>query len=140
MLVFGEVPLSCGLAISLLERLYSVYKRLRQEAYISTLVTNYRSHPSIFELPSALFYDTPLIAPCDRPPPSLHPSYPYPLVFLCSSLDQAVTQVDDNVNIEEADILLDEVNKFAKGWPNAGWGPMDLSQACIMSASKPQVS
>ena len=139
MLVFGEVPSSCGLATSLLERLHFSYKRLRQESYISTLVTNYRSHPDIFELPSSLFYDTPLISPSDRDPPSLHPLYPYPLVFVCSSIDQVVTQVDDNVNEAEASILLDEVNKFAKSWPTASWGPVDLSQACIMSPSRPQV-
>ena len=140
MLVFGEIPSSCGLGLSLLERLYAVYKRLRQESYISTLVTNYRSHPSIFELPSSLFYDTPLIAPCDQAPPSLHPSYPYPLVFLCSSLDQDMTQMDSNINSLEAGILLDEVNQFARGWPTAPWGPVDLSQTCIMSGSRPQVS
>ncbi|XP_064395058.1 uncharacterized protein LOC135342289 isoform X2 [Halichondria panicea] len=140
MFVFGEVPLSCGLATSLLERLHSSYKRLRQESYISTLVTNYRSHPDIFELPSSLFYEATLIAPSDRDPPSLHPLYPYPLVFVCSSIDQAVTQVDDNVNEAEASILLDEVNKFAKSWPTASWGPVDLSQACIMSPSYSQLT
>ncbi len=143
MLVFGEVPSSYSLATSLLERLHSSYKRLRQEFYISTLVTNYRSHPDIFELPSSLFYDTPLISPSDRDPPSLHPLYPYPLVFVCSSIDQVVTQVDDNVNEAEASILLDEVNKFAiaKSWPTASWGPQDkvMSQTCIMSPSRPQV-
>ncbi|XP_064395053.1 probable helicase with zinc finger domain isoform X3 [Halichondria panicea] len=144
MLVFGEVPSSYSLATSLLERLHSSYKRLRQEFYISTLVTNYRSHPDIFELPSSLFYDTPLISPSDRDPPSLHPLYPYPLVFVCSSIDQVVTQVDDNVNEAEASILLDEVNKFAiaKSWPTASWGPQDkvMSQTCIMSPSRPQLT
>ena len=47
--------------------------------------------------------------------------------------------MDDNVNEAEASILLDEVNKFAKSWPTASWGPVDLSQACIMSPSRPQV-
>ena len=144
MVVFGEVPSSCGLATSLLERLHSSYKRLRQESYISTLVTNYRSHPDIFELPSSLFYETPLIAPSDRDPPSLHPLYPYPLVFVCSNIDvdQLVMQVDENVNEVEAGILLDEVNKFAiaKSWPTS-WGPQDkvMSQTCIMSTSRSQV-
>ncbi len=139
MLVFGEVPSSCGLATSLLERLHSLYKRLRQEFYISTLITNYRSHPDIFELPSSLFYDTPLISQSDGDTPSLHPLYPYPLVFVCSNIDQAVMQVDDNVNDAEAGILLDEVNKFAKSWPTASWGLQDMSQTCIMSPSRSQV-
>ncbi len=143
MLVFGEVPSSCGLATSLLERLHSTYKCLRQESYISTLVTDYHSHPDIFELPSSLFYETPLIAPFDRDPPSLHPLYPYPLVFVCSNIDQVVTQVDDSVNEVEAGILLDEVNEFAiaKKWPTASWGPQDkvMSQTCIMSSSRSQV-
>ena len=141
MLVFGEVPSSCGLATSLLERLHSSYKLLCQQFYTSTLLTNYRSHPDIFELHSSLFYDTPLISPSDRDPPSLHPLYPYPLVFVCSSMDHFVTQ-DDYVNEDEASILLDEVNKFAiaKNWPTASWGPQDMSQTCIMSPSRPQVS
>lgn len=139
MLVFGEVPLTCGLATSLLERLYSAYKRLRQESYISTLVTNYRSHPKIFELPSALFYETPLICPPDRDLPPLHPKYPYPLVFLCSSVDDELTEVYDNINEFEAEILLEEVNKFAKSWPTAAWGRLKLEQTCIMSPSRPQV-
>ncbi|MCH9666238.1 MAG: C-terminal helicase domain-containing protein [Gammaproteobacteria bacterium] len=119
-----------------------MYKRLRQEFYISTLVTNYRSHPDIFELPSSLFYETPLIAPIDRDPPSLHPQYPYPLVFVCSNIDHLVTQ-DDYVNEGEASILLDEVKMFtsAKNWPIASWGPVDsvMSQTCIMSTSRSQV-
>ncbi len=142
MLVFGEVPSLCGLATSLLERLHSSYKGLRQESYISTLVTNYRSHPDIFELPSSLFYETPLISPLDRDPPSLHPLYPYPLVFVCSNKDvELVTQVDKNLNEIEANILLDEVNKFsmARSWPTASWGPQDMSQTCIMSPSRSQV-
>ena len=48
-------------------------------------------------------------------------------------------QVDDNINEEEASILLDEASKLAKNWPIAQWGPPDLSQACIMSPSRPQV-
>ncbi len=144
MLVFGEVPSSGGLATSLLERLHSSYKRLQQEFYISTLITNYRSHPAIFELPSSLFYKPPLIV-INPDPPSLHPLYPYPLVFLCSNkdVDQPVIQVDDNVNKVEAEILLDEVNKFAiaKSWPTTSWGAQDrvMSQTCIMSTSRSQV-
>ncbi len=135
------IPSSCGLATSLLERLHSSYKRLRQESYISTLVTNYRSHPDIFELPSSLFYETPLIAPFDRDPPSLHPLYPYPLVFVCSNVNDHLVIQDDNVNEVEAGMLLDEVDKFAiaKNWPTASWGPQDMSHTCIMSPSRPQV-
>ena len=139
MLVLGDEPLKYGLATSLLERLHSLYKRLRRESYISTLVTNYRSHHDIVELPSALFYETPLIAPKDRAPPPLHPNYRYPLHFICSSVDEAMCQFDANTNRNEANILLDEVNAFARNWPIGSWGPQDLSQTCLMSLARPQV-
>ena len=137
--MFGKVPLNQGLGTSLLERLYSTYKRLGQESYISILITNYRSHPDILEIPSALFYETPLILPDDREPPAPYLKYNHPLVFLCSSVDQAVCQIDDNINREEASILLDEASELAKNWPIAQWGQPDLSQACIISQSRPQV-
>lgn len=66
-----------------------------------------------------------------------HHLAPYPLLFVCSStcsLEGAA-----NVDAEmEAEILLEEVLKYSNDWPIA-WGPHDLQNMCIVTASRTQV-
>jgi len=137
MLVLGDEAQENGLAVSLLERLHSRYRRLGKiaENHCATLVTNYRCHGGILEL-AGMFYN--LALKCKIPPSSAHPAAPYPLLFYCSSINDKVQLIDSTMNEQEAEIMLRLVAEFAKRWPNS-WGKVDLSQLCFMSPTRSQV-
>ena len=139
MLVLGDEAQKNDLAMSLLERLHKLYGKLGKVArdHCATLVTNYRCHRDILKLAEKLFYD--LALECEVPDSVVHPDAPYPLLFYCSSIDDKVQSVDSTVNRQEAEITLKLVAEFAKRWPNASWGRLDLSQICIMSPTRSQV-
>lgn len=143
MLVLGDEPQECGLAVSMLERLHSHYQRLGEvaEGHYTTLVTNYRCHQEILTLSGNLFYETALLQPdaSQYPSPPVHPHYPYPLCFVCSSIDKKVCKIDSNTNESEARLIVDAVQKVAKDWPTQVWGNI-LSKTCIMSPSRSQVN
>ena len=137
MLVLGEEAQKNGLAVSLLERLHTLYRRLGKAAghHCATLVTNFRCHGGILEL-AGMFYNPALR--CIVPQSSAHPAAPYPLVFCCSSIDDKVQSIDSTVNEHEAEITLKLVAEFAKQWPDS-WGRVDLSKICVMSPTRSQV-
>ena len=139
MLVLGDEAQENGLAVSLLERLHALYGKLGDVAgdHCATLVTNYRCHHGILKLAEKLFYDLEL--KCNIPGSAAHPAAPYPLLFYCSSIDDKVQSVDSSVNEQEAEVVLKLVAEFAKRWPIASWGPVDLSQMCFMSPTRSQV-
>ena len=107
-----------GLGTPLLERLFSHYKSLEtsktSRLHTSTLLTNYRCHPSILMLSSSLFYECALLSRSTSIP---HPNAPYPLVFVCTSLQQSgFADLPDKCE-READILLARAIEFLKSWP-----------------------
>ena len=139
LVVFGEEPREHGLNVSLLERLHSLYDKIGGEAvkHCSTLVNNYRCHSGILRLSSSLFYESAL--QCEVSGDIAHPAAPYPLVFVCSSLDSHV--VKEDVNNGEAILVLDQVKKYVGGnnWPEREWGVKSLSDICIITATSNQV-
>ena len=141
MLVLGEIPTKYGLSLSLLERLFNYYKSLGSSArsYYATLVTNFRSRNEIFSLTKELFYGTELALSDNQEPPT-HPDYPYPLNFICSSVNEAENAVAMNINEKEAEIVADIVANIAKNWPSKLWGQLLIpSTLCITSPSRAQV-
>ena len=141
MLVLGPIAQKNGLAVSLLERLHKLYKSLGEVAkhHHVTLVTNYRCHQEIFSLSGNLFYETLLKLPDNTPPPPAHPRFPYPLVFICSSVDDEVKKVDSNTNEEEIAVIINTIERIIRPWP-VQWGAPDLRQLCIMSPTRSQVA
>ena len=139
MLVLGDEAQENGLAVSLLERLHRLYGKLGKVArnHCATLVTNYRCHHGILKLAEKLFYDLEL--KCQVPDSTAHPAAPYPLLFYCSSIDNKVQSIDSTINEQEAEITLKLATEFAKRWPSASWGPVDLSQMCYISSTRSQV-
>ena len=121
-----------------MERLHKHYETLGgvSQQHSISLLTNYRCHSGILTLPSSLFYGSTL--QCRVPEESAHPDAPYPLVFVCSSLDASVQWIKNDTNEAEARLLLQQVSKFVKNWPRA-WGKVDQSQICIMTPSANQV-
>ena len=137
LLVLGEVAQTCGLAVSLLERLHDLYMKLGEPAqkHVASLLTNYRSQSGILMLPSSLFYGS--ILQCrtrDKP----HPLAVYPLHFVCTSLRQIKGNSQSESQLE-ATTLLHNVKKFVDSWPERMWGEKDLTRVCIMSPSADQV-
>ena len=137
LLVFGKLPSTSSLAVSLLERLHEHYKYFGEEAspYIHTLTTNFRSRREILELTGELFYDTKLRVSHDQEPPA-HSKYSYPLVFVCSSVDDPEKEIVDNTNKEEAEIVIDTLASIIESWTEKHWGGSSL---CVMSPSRAQV-
>ena len=140
----GEYPQKFGLAASLLERLhahYTVELTDAARAHHAMLVTNHRCHEEIVKLSGLLFYDAELSSTV--PPNSTHPDAPYPLMFVCSNLDdtyQAVEVKPEEVK-KEVRIALEQAKKFALlHWPTDGWGKKDFSQLCFASPTRVQVS
>ena len=84
--VYNKTAQEEGLGTSLLERLFSLYKGTKAErSHVSTLLTNYRCHPSILMLASSLFYECTLLSRSDS---RALPTTPFPVVFECSSVDK----------------------------------------------------
>ena len=140
MLVLGDEAQENGLAVSLLERLQKRYEMMGEVAkpYCATLVTNYRCHEKIVELAEKLFYKTPL--KCNVSSNSTHPDAPFPLRFICSSVDDKMKHVRNAKYGKEAEFALWEAANLAKKWPVDGWGPKNLSEICFMSSARSQVS
>ncbi len=143
MLVLGEEAQENGLAVSLLERLQNHYQKLGEAAqqHCVTLVTNYRCHSGILKLAEELFYETPLHCWDQREADgSAHPKAPFPLQFVCSSINDTTQSVSEATNEGEARIALQQAHNFAVSWPVEGWGPKDLAQICFISPTRSQVS
>ena len=140
LLVLGEQPRERGFSTSLLERLEMHYIRMGRIAapYIVRLETNYRCHRDILSLAEKLFYKFPLKSLVSSE--STHPNAPFPLVFVCSDLTPP--QPSDNpINEPEARIIIEQLQKFARGWPKDSWGmKVDPSHICVVSPSRTQVS
>lgn len=84
--VYNKTAQEEGLGTSLLERLFSVYKGTKAErSHVSTLLTNYRCHPSILMLASSLFYECTLLS---RSNSKALPLAPFPVIFECSSISE----------------------------------------------------
>ena len=131
------MPRECGLSVSLLQRLHRHYHKYGKACSFS-LLQNYRSHSGLLMLPSSLFYRSTL--QCNVPDSNAHPLAPFPLVFVCSSIDSTPSANAMDTDEEEAKILVDEVDKYVKSWPDE-WGEREHSQdrVCIMTPSANQV-
>ena len=128
--MLGEECRENGLKYSLLERLQIHYKCHGIVSHHMSLNTNYRCHRDIVEIPNNLFYDDKVLS-CPRNAQP-HPSAPFPLLFVCSSLSY---DTDEEL---EANLILQQAMKFVGHWPTE-WGKKDLTKVCLAMASRPQV-
>ena len=140
LLVFGEEARQNGLSISLLERLHDKYHELGETSNCISLLSNYRSHSGLLMLPSSLFYGSTL--QCHVPDSTAHPLAPFPLVFVCSNMEQASISHNGGTDDTEANILMEQVQRLiGESWPEALWGERDdpPGNVCIMTPSPSQV-
>ena len=116
MVVLSKAARENGFGTSLIERLFLHYKKHRvDEKFVSTLLANYRSHPSILMLASTLLYKCRLLS---RSTSEAHPLAPYPVIFACSSLQQDEFRNRPAVNEDEAKIVVKKALEFIESWPS----------------------
>lgn len=124
-----------GLGESVLERLFSHYKATdyasMTKTHTSSLLTNYRCHPSILMLASSLFYECTLLSQNKR---EAHPKAPYPLVFLCTSVRQVEFSNCSPENEEEAKVLIAKMIEFIQTWH-----PIPTEPIGLLASTKQQV-
>ena len=142
LLVLGKEAQQYGLNISLLERLWNVYHKLDHVTLSHQCVqlnVNYRTHKEIMKLASSLFYDSSLTSVV--PDSIAHPDATYPLLFVCSSLDDNIDRVELDADEMEARVVLDQAKKFVKKWPSKQWGQNDsnTNSVCIITPTRHQV-
>ena len=138
LLVLGDEAQSNGLAVSLLERLHDAYDKRghfpAKKFRSLTLLTNHRCHSGILMLPSSLYYGSTL--QCGKKNDKPHHLASFPLTFVCSDIDQRIGKGTGASKVE-ADVLIEEVQKYFKTWPK-NWSRKD-KRICIMSPSPDQV-
>ena len=139
LLVLGEEARDNGLNKSLFERLQNLYKKTPHMSShcCASLLTNYRCHKEIVQFSSSLFYEQCL--QCQVPDRVAHPAAPFPMLFVCSSVDENVQLISDNKNEHEAGIVLEQVARFVRNWP-VEWDEKDLNKICIVTNTRSQVS
>ena len=141
MLVLGEDARKYGLATSLLERLLSIYQSEHMlpefKKMVSYLNHCHRCHQEILNLSARLFYKTELKIPEDEPPIN-HPKFPYPLLFVCSSIDEK-EKIKSTRNAHEAEVILKNAELVAAKWSKRAWGGQYHLDMCVMSPTRSQV-
>ena len=139
MLVLGEEAQEGKLGTSLLERLHTHYYSKGEVAmcHRATLLTNYRNHNLILTLPSLLIYGNIIESRAKR---RLHPRTHFPLLFVCSSVDENSQATEEDKYPQEAEIVLQQVKRYTIPWPEKEWGPQDVNEICIMTTARNQVS
>ena len=139
LLVLGSDAQEHGLKYSLLQRLHQQYERIGScaESHCAVLLHNYRCHSGILMLPSSLFYNSTLQSMV--PEDITHPDAPYPLLFVCSSLDPVADPMQADTNSVEAMLLLDHAKLYIDAWPTNQWKKHKPETICVMTTSQNQV-
>jgi hypothetical protein len=145
--VLGGDARNNGLAVSLLERLQSLYSQgtLQKitDSHKAVLFTNYRCHSAILHLPSSLFYNSTIMPKASDLP---HPLWKYPLQFVCTSFyekEQCKWASGKELYLAAKDEILTLkaiVQRCVSNWPSDQWGPKDLSSICVMTPTRLAVS
>ncbi len=120
------MPQKCGLAVSLVERLYGLFQRRPDaERYLFPLINNYRCVPEILDIVSTCYYGSSLLS--SLPSSSDHK---HSVEFVCSSLDQNI-DCSQGRNEAEATAVVNEVVACRKS--NKDYN------ICVISPSPSQV-
>lgn len=140
-MVLGEDAQKYGLATSLLERLLQTYQSHALSSNFSKMISLldhcHRCHKEILSLSSRLFYDTELKIP-ENEQSMEHPKYPYPLLFVCSNIDEEKTSKSTK-NENEAKVIIDYAEDIAANWSKHAWGGQYHLDMCVMSPTRAQV-
>ena len=138
--MLGEEPQKYGLSVSLLERLYDLYQDLGDVAkpYCAHLSTNFRCHSAIVKLAQQVAYKSPLT--CTVADHTAHPDARFPLRFVCTSLNNKITETKESICEIEVVAALEEATHFFLPWPVNNWGERNVKKMCFLSPCRGQVS
>jgi len=137
-LVRGTVARANQLNVSLLQRLETLYSSIENCRIMAWLSHNYRCHPDILNLVSDLFYDSSLTWDEQESLPTTHRKYKFPLVFLCTEVDnKAISEVKQK---KEAEIIAEKVVQLAKKLPPTWTTDKPMKNFLITSPCENQVS
>ena len=93
------------------------------------------SYAAILRLPSILLYECLLLPRAADSVP--HPEAPYPVLFICSSMDKSQTNMSTS-DIDEANLVVEKANQYLSQWPDC-WGKFYADQVCILARTHQQV-
>ena len=90
---------------------------------------------AILRLPSILLYECSLLPRAADSVP--HPEAPYPVMFICSSMDKSQTNMSAS-DIDQARLVVEKANQYLSQWPDC-WGTFHADQVCILARTHQQV-
>ncbi|XP_078610135.1 putative helicase with zinc finger domain isoform X3 [Branchiostoma floridae x Branchiostoma japonicum] len=131
--VYSDFARERNLHMSLLERLYHNYPSNHPCKIL--LVENYRSHQSIIEYTSKLFYEGKLVASGKQPRHKVH----FPLTFFTARGEDVQNQNSTSFyNNAEVFEVVERVKELQDKWPEE-WGPVDESSIGVVTPYSDQV-
>ncbi|XP_066291316.1 probable helicase with zinc finger domain isoform X2 [Branchiostoma lanceolatum] len=131
--VYSDFARERNLHMSLLERLYHTYPSNHPCKIL--LVENYRSHQSIIEYTSKLFYEGKLVASGKQPRHKVH----FPLTFFTARGEDVQNQNSTSFyNNAEVFEVVERVKELQDKWPEE-WGPVDESSIGVVTPYSDQV-
>ena len=136
-LVRGCEARANSLNVSLLQRLEKYYESCDGCQIIARLSHNYRCHPDILELVSNLFYRSSLKWGDQEEAPGTHYKHRYPLVFICSGVDELFQP--DALDLE-AEIITAKVSELVKRTPPTWNSSKPMKNYLITTPCENQVS
>uniref|UniRef100_A0A672P708 RNA helicase n=1 Tax=Sinocyclocheilus grahami TaxID=75366 RepID=A0A672P708_SINGR len=141
-----------GLGLSLLERLMTqneLYQKGTTEydsRYVTKLLQNYRSHPSILKIPNELFYDGELVACADKIISCQYctwehlPKSGFPVIFHgVIGKDERESNSPSFFNTSEIDIMIDYLKKLLLTQAKKGIAKISPKEIGIIAPYRKQV-
>ncbi|XP_069378985.1 putative helicase mov-10-B.2 isoform X2 [Paralichthys olivaceus] len=144
--------LKYGMGVSLLQRMmndFSLYQKQDDKfnsRFVTKLLCNYRSHPSILKIPNELFYDTELQCHADEMLRNSYCNWPhlpqpgFPLIFHgVTGVDQREASSPSFFNIAEVEVLMEYVKKLMETQGKKGLATISPKDIGIIAPYRKQV-
>uniref|UniRef100_A0A3Q2ZLY3 RNA helicase n=1 Tax=Hippocampus comes TaxID=109280 RepID=A0A3Q2ZLY3_HIPCM len=150
-IVASSLALKYGMGISLLERMMTVFSVNQKgdgfnDLFVTKLLRNYRSHPSILKVPNELFYGGELQACADQIKRNFfctweHLEKPdFPLIFHgVSGIDEREATSPSFFNRAEVQVLMDYVKKLLETAGKKGLATISPKDIGIIAPYRKQV-
>ncbi|XP_034452521.1 putative helicase mov-10-B.2 isoform X2 [Hippoglossus hippoglossus] len=141
-----------GLGVSLLQRMmthFSLYQKDEGELdrrFVTKLLCNYRSHPSILKIPNELFYDSELLCNADEILRNSYCNWPhlpksgFPLIFHgVTGVDEREASSPSFFNRAEVEVLMEYVKKLLETQGKKGLATISPKDIGIIAPYRKQV-
>ncbi|XP_060926857.1 putative helicase mov-10-B.2 [Limanda limanda] len=148
----SPLALKHGLGVSLLQRMmthFSLYQKDHGELdcrFVTKLLCNYRSHPSILKVPNELFYDSELLCSADEVLRNSYCNWPhlpkigFPLIFHgVTGVDEREASSPSFFNRAEVEVLMEYVKKLLENQGKKGLATISPRDIGIIAPYRKQV-